>query len=117
MLLTVNTESSARYHGKDQVVYIADFQIQADFPTLGGPVEILQASDLIEIKFNTTSPVRSGGTNPERRSDVITGKASVVFNGGMRLEFEILPQQMQGGMIYVHNIAEEFLKVRETMAR
>lgn len=105
LLLTSNTQSSARQTGKGEVVYKADLQMQDDFSDIGEPVEILQTCSLIQIMFRKI---------PEN-SDVVKGKASVVINGDMRFEFEILPQQMQNEKILIHDIKDKFLTVREAM--
>lgn len=99
ILLTSNTKSTARQNGKGGVVYKADLQIQADHSAIGKPVEILKTCDLIQIMFRKI---------PEN-SYVVKGKASVVINGDMRFEFEVLPQQMQNEKIIIHNIKEKFL--------
>ena len=100
LLLTSTTKSSARQNGKGEVVYKADFKIQDDLSAIGKPVEILQSSDLIQIMFRKI---------PEN-SDVVKGKASIVINGDMRFEFEILPQRMQKEKILIRNIKDKFLK-------
>ena len=101
LLLTSNTRSVARQNGKGEVVYKADFQIQDDYSAIGKPVEILKAFDLIQIMFNKI---------PEK-SDVVKGKASVVINGDMRFEFEILPQKMQNEKILIHNVKDKFEQI------
>ena len=98
LLLVSNTSSTARQNGKDEVVYKGDFQIDTSRSAIGKPVEILQDSDVIKIMFNTI---------PEN-SKVLDGNASVVINGDLRLDFEILPQQMKGKNIFIHNIKSKF---------
>ena len=41
-------------------------------------------------------------------SSVLKGNASVVINGDLRLDFEILPQQMKGEYIFIHDIKNKF---------
>ena len=99
LLLVSDTKSIARQNGKGEVVYKGDFQIQTNHSVIGKPVEILQDSDLIQIEFNQI---------PEN-SSVLKGNASVVINGDLRLDFEILPQQMQGKIIIIRDIKNKFL--------
>lgn len=99
LLLTSDTKSSASQTGKGEVIYKGNFQIQPNQSAIGKPVEILQESDLIQIEFNII-PENSG---------VIKGSASVVINGDLRLDFEILPQQMQGKTIIIRDIKNKFL--------
>ncbi|MHC5061755.1 MAG: hypothetical protein ACYTFK_11805, partial [Planctomycetota bacterium] len=42
-------------------------------------------------------------------SSVLKGNASIVINGDLRLDFEILPQQMQGENIIIRDIKNKFL--------
>jgi len=107
LLFISNTQSYARQTGKGEVVYKVDLQMHDKLSVIGKPVEILQESDLIQIKFNMIP----------NNSHVITGKASVVINGDMRFEFEILPQDMKNDSIIVRDIEQEFHKVRETRNR
>lgn len=104
LLLTSNTQSDARQNGKGEVVYDGDFQMRADHSSVGKPIEILQTSDAIQIGFNKI---------PEN-SQVVKGKASVVINGDVRYEFEILPQQMQGDKIFIRDIKNKFLTTQSS---
>jgi hypothetical protein len=99
LLLTSDTKSSASQTGKGEVIYKGNFQIEPNQSAIGKPVEILQESDLIHIEFNII---------PEN-SRVLKGNASVVINGDLRLDFEILPQQMQGKTIIIRDIKNKFL--------
>ena len=105
LMFLSNTVSYARQTGNGEVIYKADLQIKEQHSKIGDPVEILQESDLIQIYFHKIP----------NNSHVITGKASVVINGDMRLEFNVPPQQMRNDLILIRNIEEEFLKVRESM--
>jgi hypothetical protein len=99
LLLVTDTKSSARQNGKGEVVYKGHFQMQANQSAIGKPVEILRESDLLQIKFNKI---------PEN-SSVLRGNAAVVINGDLRLDFEILPQQMQEKNIILRDIKNTFL--------
>ena len=99
LLLTSDTKSHAKQNGKGEVVYKGVFHMQADHSAIGKPIEILQTSDIIQIRFRKI---------PEN-SQVIAGKASVVINGDTRFEFEILPQQIQGNNIIIRDIKNKFL--------
>ena len=99
LLLISDRTSTARQNGKGEVVYKGDFQIQIDNSAIGKPVEILQESDLIQLEFNQI---------PEN-SSVLKGNVSVVINGDLRRDFEILPQQMQGKTIIIRDIKNKFL--------
>lgn len=98
LLLTSDTKSTARQNGNGEVVYKGNFQIQTSHSAIGKGVEILQESDLIQIEFNRI---------PEN-SSVLRGNASVVINGDLRLDFEILPQQMRGKKIVIRDIRSKF---------
>ncbi len=98
LLLTSDTKSTERQNGKGEVVYKGNFQIKPEKSAIGKPVEILQESNLIQIKFDVI---------PEN-SSVLKGNASVVINGELRLDFEILPQQMKGEYIFIHDIKNKF---------
>ncbi len=99
VLITSHDESTARQNGKGEVVYMGNFNIQTERSiNIGKPVETLQASDIIQIKFLKI---------PEG-SEVVGGKATVIINGDMRFEFEISPQQMKD-VIIIRNIKDKFL--------
>jgi cell division protein FtsB len=98
LLITSNTQSHARQNGKGEVVYRGDFSIAPGQSVVGKPIETLQTSDLIQIRFEMIPP----------KSQVLRGKASVVINGDTRFEFEILPQQMANDKIIVRDVARSF---------
>jgi hypothetical protein len=106
LLLTSNTQSRARQSGKGEVIYKGNFQIQSDHSVIGEPIQILQTADLIQIMFRKIPP----------NSQVLKGKASVIINGNMRFEFEILPQQMQNDKIIIRDIRNKFLTTQSTGA-
>ena len=98
LLFTSDSKSTGQQNGKGEVVYKGNFQIQPENSAIGKPVEILQESDLIQIMLYVI---------PEN-SSVLKGNASVVINGDLRLDFEILPQQMKGEYIFIHDIKNKF---------
>ena len=104
LLLTADTKVRAYQTGKGEVVYRGTFTIVPDHRSaLGKPVEILRESDLIQIEINKI---------PEN-SEILKGNASVVINGDLRLDFEILPQQqMQGKKIIIREIKNKFLTTK-----
>jgi hypothetical protein len=99
LLLVSDTKSNARQRGKGEIVYSGNFAIQSNYSQIGKPVEILKESDLIQIEFNKI---------PEN-SSVLGGKASVVFNGDLRIDFEIPKQQVNGKIITIKNVQNNFL--------
>lgn len=99
LLLTSDTKSSARQTGNGEVIYKGTFQMRPDRSAIGKPVELLGASDLIQIKFSRIP----------NSSEVIKGKAAIVINGNLRFEFEIPPQIMIGDKILIRDIRRKFL--------
>ncbi|MCX5695696.1 MAG: hypothetical protein NTW18_03395 [Candidatus Omnitrophica bacterium] len=99
LLLMSDTQSDAKQNGKGEVIYIGVFRMQSNYSAVGKPIEILQESDIIQVRFVKI---------PEN-SQVISGKAFVIVNGDTRFEFEISPQQMQGNDIVIRDIKNKFL--------
>ena len=93
-------------HAEGEVLYKLDLQMDAENSAVGKPIEILQTSDLIQIMFHP-HPI------PEN-SQVVKGKASVVINGNERVEFKILPQQMQGKNILISDVKNKFLATQSS---
>lgn len=104
LLVTSATKSKARQNGKGEVIYKGDFQMQTDLSAIGKPIEILQSSDILIVKFAKI---------PEN-SKVVSGKAYAVINGNIRLEFEIPPQDMQDDIIVIHDIENAFKTKQST---
>jgi hypothetical protein len=99
LLMTANKQSDARQTGKGEVIYRGDFSMAAEQSVVGKPIEVLQASDLIQIMFRMIP----------QNSQVLHGKAFVVINGDTRFEFEILPQQMENDKIFIRDIPRSFV--------
>ncbi len=100
LLFTSTKESNVRQNGKGEVVYNGDYQIETNKSALsiGKSVEILKDSDFIQIQFDHM---------PEN-SEVLRGNASIVINGDLRLNFEILPQKTQGKAILIKDVEKKF---------
>jgi prefoldin subunit 5 len=99
LLLLADTQSNVKQTGKGEVIYKGIFHMKDNLSAIGKPIETLQTSDIIQIRFRRI---------PEN-SQVIGGKAIVVLNGNTRFEFEISPQQMYGKDIIIRNIKSKFL--------
>lgn len=100
LLMTAALYADTYPYAEGEVLYKLDLQMDAENSAVGKPIEILQTSDLIQIYFHP-HPI------PEN-SQVVKGKASVVINGNERVEFEILPQQMQGNNIFIRDVKINF---------
>jgi uncharacterized protein YoxC len=102
LLFTASTRSDIYQNGKGEATYKGDFSIEPGQSAVGKPMEILQASDLIQIGFNMIPA----------NSPVLRGKASVVINGDTRFEFEISPQKMQDNKILIRDVKQGFVTKR-----
>jgi hypothetical protein len=98
LLLVSDTKSTVRQHGEGKLLYTGTFQMQSKFSQLEKPVEILKDSDLIQIEFSKI---------PEN-SIVLGGKASIIINGDLRLNFVIPAQQMTNDKIFINEIKDNF---------
>ena len=98
-MLPSDTKSNARQNGQGKLFFTGTFQIQSKYSKIGKPVEILPESDLIQIEFNEI---------PEK-STVLGGKASIVINGDLRINFEIPSQKMEKDKIFIREIKNKFL--------
>ncbi len=99
LLLTASTQSDVRQNGKGEATYKGDFSMEPGQSAVGKPIEVLQASDLIQVCFKTMPP----------KSQVLRGKASVVINGDTRFEFVIPPQQMQDERFFIQDVKQGFV--------
>lgn len=99
LLLLSATHSYAKQTGQNSVIYKGSFNMHPNHSAVGRPIEMLQASSIIQIMFLKI---------PDN-SQISGGKASMVINGDTRFEFEILPQLMQGKNIIIRNIKDKFL--------
>jgi len=98
LLLVSDTESTVHQNGKGKLSYTGTFQIQSKYSQLGKPVEILKDADLIQIEFRKIP----------KNSIVLGGKASIIINNDLRLNFKIPSQKMANDKIYIHEIKNVF---------
>ena len=94
VLTASSADSFGNTIGKNEVLYHSVFQMPADDKLVGKPLRSIADADYIQLEFSAM------GENQK----VVRGKAVVVFNGGLRAEFEIPAQTMVGRRIFVRNI-------------
>jgi hypothetical protein len=94
LLLTASTRSDVRQDGKGEATYKGDFSIEPGQSAVGKPIEVLQASDLIQMSFKSMPA----------KSQILRGSVSVVINGDTRFEFVIPPQQMQDERFFIQDV-------------
>ena len=94
VLITSSKESNAQQTGNNEVIYSADFKMDATDSVVGKKIEFLQESDYIQINFSAIP----------NNSIILEGTAIIVINGSLRFEFSIQPQKMQEDKIFIRNI-------------
>ena len=96
LLQTSFQESSARQTGKGTVVHRGLFQMAADDPAVGKPLEHLTAAEYIQAEFFEMP------TN----SRVTEGRIIFVINDSTRLEFSIPEQRTEERRIFIRSLTE-----------
>ena len=94
VLTASSVDSFGKTIGTNQVLYRSVFQMPADDKMVGKPLRNIADAEYIQIEFSAM------GEN----QNVVRGKAVVVFNGALRVEFEIPAQTVVGKRIFVRNV-------------
>ncbi len=96
------TTCRATPFAKDQVVFHGVFMLDATSDIVGKPTSTLKSADHLQIGFVPMKP----------KQHVIQGRAIVILNNAVRLEFAIPAQDMASNFILVQNIAPALSKLQ-----
>ncbi|HLK32197.1 MAG TPA: hypothetical protein VKT29_03855 [Terriglobales bacterium] len=95
VMVTASMDCFAKQQGNGRVKYHGVFQLDATSDVIGKPISILRNADYIQIAFRPMKP----------NQDVIAGRAIVIVNNSVRLEFDIPPQHMAtSNLIFVRDL-------------
>ena len=94
MLVTSSVDSFGNTVGKNEVQYRSVFQMPAQDKMVGKPLRSIGDAEYIQIEFAAM------GENKK----VLRGKAVIVFNGGLRAEFDIPTQKADGRRVFVRDV-------------
>ncbi len=102
-LMVVNSiDCFALQLGGDRVLYRAVFTLDATSPVIGKRIGVLKEAEYLQIGFKPMPP----------KQRVVGGRAVVTVNSGVRLEFEVPPQEMASDFVIVRNIAPALAHLR-----
>ncbi len=93
-----SVDSWGRQIGNSQVRYWANLMLDQTHSSVGKPLNFFQVSEYIQIKFNRM----------QEETNVISGKIVCTLNSAVRIEIQILPQQIQNGTIFVRDLTGIF---------
>jgi len=98
LLVMSSTDSWGRQTGKGEVIYRAVFNMDAEDPAVKKPLYSLKETDQIEIYYYSIP----------KESIILGGEAICTFNGTVRREIAISPQDTKNGICFVHNLENIF---------
>ncbi len=96
LLTASSVDSFGQTIGTNLVHYKAVLQMPADDKIVGKPLRDIAQSEYLQIEL----------ASMEENQKVIGGKAVVVFNGSIRVEFPISTQQAMGRRIFVRQVQD-----------
>jgi len=102
LMVAASRDCFAVPHGKDQVLFRGVFNVDATDSAVGKPMTVLKSADHLQVGFRPMKP----------QQHVLGGRAVLIFNNAVRLEFEIPPQDMVADSIVIKNIAPALSKLQ-----
>jgi hypothetical protein len=103
LLVASSGESTERPLGTNVVLLRSVFQMAPDDRNVGKPVWNITNAEYIQIEFAAM----------RRDRHILGGKATLILNSSLRLEFEIPPQTANGQLIIVPNVQGALRSVLE----